>query len=210
MKNPLNCGLAKKYEYYAKLHCKQALPKIIYVRNMIEKIIYTAKESFSKNPFVYIVAIFLFCWLFKSDSIYGVSFILFLASLIVIGNKYINNKHEEFIIVTDFSGAIKELDTLIADSIQEYMIMSGLAQTDYITDKLETQIRTESSKLVTAKLSTALYKKLCYQYSEESVYTVIAARIYLIIMNFTIQTNQKSRNNDTVTELNKHNQVSLF
>ena len=138
-------------------------------------------------------------------------FILFLVSLVVIANKFVNNKHEEFILTTDFSIAIKELDSLISDCIQEYMVMNGLANTTYINDKLETQIRKETTNLVTAKLSNTLFKKLSYLYNEESVYTVIAARIYIIIMNFTIQTNEKARNNEVVTEINKQNkQVSLF
>ena len=146
-----------------------------------------------------------------TDSASVIALALFLVAIIVIANKFVNNKHEEFILTTDFSIAIKELDSLISDCIQEYMVMNGLANTTYINSKLETQIRTETTNLVTAKLSNTLYKKLAYLYNEEAVYTVIAARIYIIIMNFTIQTNEKARNNEVVTEINKQNdQVSLF
>ena len=165
---------------------------------------------FSESWIIIIILIFILSSIF-TDSLYKVSFVLFLLSLIVIANKFVNNKHEEFILTTDFSVSIKELDSLISDCIQEYMVMNGLANTTYINTKLEEQIRSETTNLVTAKLSNTLYKKLSYLYNEDAVYTVIAARIYIIIMNFTIQTNEKARNNEVVTEINKqNNQVSLF
>ena len=210
MTNPIGSGLIKKYYFYIKEYFRNLIPKINSIKNKIGDIISIFKDSFSKNPFIYIAIFFILSFLI-CDSIYKISFILFLVSLVVIANKFVNNKHEEFILTTDFSIAIKELDSLISDCIQEYMVMNGLANTTYINDKLETQIRKETTNLVTAKLSNTLFKKLSYLYNEESVYTVIAARIYIIIMNFTIQTNEKARNNEVVTEINKQNkQVSLF
>ena len=196
MSNPIGSGLIKKYTFY--------------IKNNIGDLIDLLKDNFNNSPFVYITIVFILSYIF-TDSIYKVSFVLFLLSLIVIANKFVNNKHEEFILTTDFSVSIKELDSLISDCIQEYMVMNGLANTTYINTKLEEQIRSETTNLVTAKLSNTLYKKLSYLYNEDAVYTVIAARIYIIIMNFTIQTNEKARNNEVVTEINKqNNQVSLF
>lgn len=211
MTNPIGSGLIKKYSFYMKEFLNSKLkPTISKVRSKVGDIILLLKENFTKEPFVYLTIIFLLSLLF-SISIYKIGFVLFLVALIILGNKFINNKHEEFILTTDFSSAIKELDSLISDCIQEYMVMNGLANTTYINDKLETQIRTQTTNLVTAKLSNTLFKKLSYLYNEEAVYTVIAARIYIIIMNFTIQTNEKARNNEVVTEINKQNsQTSLF
>lgn len=210
MSNPIGSGLIKKYTFYIKNFFNNLIPKIDSIKNNIGDLIDLLKDNFNNSPFVYITIIFILSYIF-TDSIYKVSFVLFLLSLIVIANKFINNKHEEFILTTDFSVSIKELDSLISDCIQEYMVMNGLANTTYINTKLEEQIRSETTNLVTAKLSNTLYKKLSYLYNEDAVYTVIAARIYIIIMNFTIQTNEKARNNEVVTEINKqNNQVSLF
>lgn len=210
MSNPIGSGLIKKYTFYIKNFFNNLIPKIDSIKNNIGDLIDLLKDNFNNSPFVYITIIFILSYIF-TDSIYKVSFVLFLLSLIVIANKFVNNKHEEFILTTDFSVSIKELDSLISDCIQEYMVMNGLANTTYINTKLEEQIRSETTNLVTAKLSNTLYKKLSYLYNEDAVYTVIAARIYIIIMNFTIQTNEKARNNEVVTEINKqNNQVSLF
>lgn len=210
MSNPIGSGLIKKYTFYIKNFFNNLIPKIDSIKNNIGDLIDLLKDNFNNSPFVYITIIFILSYIF-TDSIYKVSFVLFLLSLIVIANKFVNNKHEEFILTTDFSISIKELDSLISDCIQEYMVMNGLANTTYINTKLEEQIRSETTNLVTAKLSNTLYKKLSYLYNEDAVYTVIAARIYIIIMNFTIQTNEKARNNEVVTEINKqNNQVSLF
>jgi len=210
MSNPIGSGLIKKYTFYIKNFFNNLIPKIDSIKNNIGDLIDLLKDNFNNSPFVYITIVFILSYIF-TDSIYKVSFVLFLLSLIVIANKFVNNKHEEFILTTDFSVSIKELDSLISDCIQEYMVMNGLANTTYINTKLEEQIRSETTNLVTAKLSNTLYKKLSYLYNEDAVYTVIAARIYIIIMNFTIQTNEKARNNEVVTEINKqNNQVSLF
>lgn len=211
MTNPIGSGLTKKYVFYIKeFYNNKLIPFITTVKNKVGDLVALLKESFTKNPYVYLIVIFLLSMLFF-NSIYKIGFVLFLVSIIILANKFINNKHEEFILTTDFSIAIKELDSLISDCIQEYMVMNGLANTTYINSKLETQIRTETTNLVTAKLSDTLFKKLSYLYNEEAVYTVIAARIYIIIMNFTIQTNEKARNNEVVTEINKQNsQTSLF
>lgn len=210
MTNPLGTGLAKKYMFYIKEYINRLIPIIANTKNKISDFIAALKENFSKNPYVYLCVFFMIS-VALTDSASVIAFALFLVAIIVIANKFVNNKHEEFVLTTDFSVAIKELDSLISDCIQEYMVMNGLANTTYINTKLETQIRTETTNLVTAKLSNTLYKKLAYLYNEEAVYTVIAARIYIIIMNFTIQTNEKARNNEVVTEINKQNdQVSLF
>ena len=210
MSNPIGSGLIKKYTFYIKNFFNNLIPKIDSIKNNIGDLIDLLKDNFNNSPFVYITIVFILSYIF-TDSIYKVSFVLFLLSLIVIANKFVNNKHEEFILTTDFSVSIKELDSLISDCIQEYMVMNGLANTTYINTKLEEQIRSETTNLVTAKLSNTLYKKLSYLYNEDAVYTIIAARIYIIIMNFTIQTNEKARNNEVVTEINKqNNQVSLF
>ena len=110
--------------------------------------------------------------------------------------KYISFLIDRFYLTKDFSNGIKQLDILIADSIQEYCLMNGMIGTTFISDNEETKLRNEVTNLVVAKLSDQLIIKLKTQYNANSVHEIIATRIYIIVMNFVSDINKDKPSSD--------------
>ena len=131
------------------------------------------------------------------DNLFVNSLIVFCAALISVLVKYLNFKEDQFYLTTDFSSAMKDLDALISDCIQEYMLMNDLQNPVYINDVTETKIREEVINLVIAKLSKRLLNKLSIAYNPEVVHKVIAIRVYIIVMRLIVEINKDKETNTT-------------
>lgn len=124
----------------------------------------------------------------------------FIAILFCLINKYISLQRDRFYLTRDFSSAIKQLDDIIAECMTEYTIFNNYDKEDsYITEAEQDKIREELTNMVSSKISNVLIKKLSLYYNSESIYTIIAMKINVFIMNYVI-TNNKISDSKTIKQ----------
>ena len=157
-------------------------------------------DYFNKRGIISIILIALLVNFFYPD------YTTYIAVLAVIGicmnlfNKYLNTQRDIILLRKNLSTITAELDEIIGESLQEFLIMNSYDGDIYITPEIETKIRQSVADLVSARLSPAMIHKLCFKYNEESVYTLIASRINIIIMQYTIQNNRDLDNKKMHTQ----------
>ena len=87
----------------------------------------------------------------------------------------------------------KMLDKLIDECLTDYLASNPeYINAEYITDKMELQMRTQIGDLISARLSEALYDKLALYYNKLTIPSIIADKIYLKVTAYVIKINSKS------------------
>ena len=83
------------------------------------------------------------------------------------------------------------LDKLIQETFEEYIILNeAYKNIDFINSDEEKRLCSELSKVVAARISEAMFEKMSLVYNKDQIPTVIGNKIYLTIMNYSINTNK--------------------
>ena len=195
-KNLIGTSVVSRKIFQIKEWIKIHTPSIVSILEFIKHTIDSFIQLYNNYRFI----VLFFFWIilnlvYKDYYALNTIAILFVASLSLVA-KYTNFLTDRFFLVKDFSNGIKQLDVLIADCIHEYCLMNGLVSLTFISDAEETKMRTEVTNMVVAKLSHQLMLKLKTQYNENVVHEIIATRVYIIVMNFTIDINKDKPSSD--------------
>ena len=106
--------------------------------------------------------------------------------------RYLNRKNAlnvyEINIAYNTDDLETKLDQIIQDAITEYAALNISYQNDvYINDKMQDEIRQSVSEDVNNKLSDTMLNKLALLYKTDKIADIIATKIYMAVMLFTIQ-----------------------
>lgn len=114
----------------------------------------------------------------------------------IIGNLLIEIKK---IKINEFSSNINSkidektfelLDKIIEESFSEYIILNvEYKDIEYVDNKLEKEITTNVSHLVAERLSKTLINKISLVYNVDNLPKLIAEKVYLHTLNYTINKN---------------------
>lgn len=87
------------------------------------------------------------------------------------------------------------LEYLIQDCFNDYKIKNLEYKTDeYITPEKEDKIRKDLAGIVTGRLSSATLDKLSLFYNIDSIASILADKIYIIVMDYVVDHNSKLNN----------------
>ena len=91
----------------------------------------------------------------------------------------------------DENEIIKHLDYLITEGIEEYILLhiNPNDNIHYINSKLETEIIDYLKKEIPERISSVLYDKLTFMYSEKYIGEFIGKRIYLSVTQYVLDFN---------------------
>lgn len=82
------------------------------------------------------------------------------------------------------------LDKIIEESFSEYIILNvEYKDIEYVDNKLEKEITTNVSHLVAERLSKTLINKISLVYNVDNLPKLIAEKVYLHTLNYTINKN---------------------
>lgn len=115
---------------------------------------------------------------------------------------YIKIQKDKFYLTQDYSKILEEVDKLISDCLTEYAIFDGYDGTRYINAKEEEKIKENISTMVSARISQSLLDRLAIAYNPDSVYTLIAARISIIILSYVVENNRSKNKEQTIPNIN--------
>ena len=86
---------------------------------------------------------------------------------------------------------LKLLDKLIQETFEEYIILNeAYKNIDFINSDEEKRLCSELSKIVSARISEAMFEKMSLVYNKEQIPAIIGNKIYLTIMNYSMNTNK--------------------
>lgn len=85
------------------------------------------------------------------------------------------------------------LDSIIANSISEYVIMNGIDQSTYIDTESEKELKTFVTKSVSERMSDALYQRVNMVFAEESIPDIIAKRVFIKTSLYVANNNSASK-----------------
>ena len=192
MKHSLGYNWFYRHWFALKEWFKLQIPKckrfLASMKNLIDNFI----EMYKSYAYVILLWVWCISVLVSPENVLFSSCMILIVALLTLLNRHFSFKEEKFYLTTDFSKSIQELDALIAECIQEYLVMNGMGSKTFFTSKEEDMLRDETTNMVSAKMSKPLYAKLCASYNKEIIYNVIGSRIYMIIMRFVTETNTKS------------------
>lgn len=130
--------------------------------------------------------------------IFMIAVVVFLITIIT-ENKKENAKWEQYKLNIETLNTAcvediqKMLDKLIDECLTDYLASNPeYINAEYITDKMELQMRTQIGDLISARLSEALYDKLALYYNKLTIPSIIADKIYLKVTAYVIKINSKS------------------
>lgn len=87
------------------------------------------------------------------------------------------------------------LEYLIQDCFNDYKIKNLEYKIDeYITPEKEAKIRKDLAEIVTNRLSSATLDKLSLFYNIDSIASILADKIYIIVMDYVVDHNSKLNN----------------
>lgn len=126
--------------------------------------------------------------------------IVILAILVVylIGNKFAKsyddrNKREisllEMSVVNSISELNTTIDTIISESLSEYVTINGISGILYIAPELEDEIREAVMKAVSSRISNTLLNRIKLFYQPELIPEVIAKKIFLAVSIYVASVN---------------------
>ena len=82
------------------------------------------------------------------------------------------------------------LDKMIMESFEEYMILNeSFNDVQFLSRDMEEKISHGVNAVVSRKLSDIFKIKLATYYNEENIPEIIAQKIYILVMNYSIKTN---------------------
>lgn len=97
------------------------------------------------------------------------------------------NKELELLLNLDLNESGNILDQIINDIFSEYIILNIEIKYEIINSQLENKIWNEVCELVYKRISPLLYKKLCIIWNENELTDIIAKKVYLLCINYSIQ-----------------------
>lgn len=212
MKNKIGVSALSHTIFNIKEWWRMRRPTIGGIKSSIKNCVDSFVQLYVDYTYIMLALLWILMNVLKPEFIVFNSFFVLCIACISIVVKYLKFTENKFYMTTDFSSAIKELDNLISDCIQEYMLMNDMQDPVYINDVLENRLREEVINLVIAKLSKRLLNKLTVVYNEEVVHKVIAIRVYIIIMRLVIEIN-KDKDSNSVNEqqeINKSFDLSKY
>ncbi len=137
--------------------------------------------------------------IFVMGGIIGVLFVALLIILVIGINSYNENKqallelqrYEINVSTFPFGESMSNaLENFIAECFDDYrvkyLVPSQDGNPEYVTDEKEAEIRRELVNLVTERLSPTFLERLALYYRAEHIGSIIADKIYLIVMNYAI------------------------
>jgi len=195
-KNKIGISSISKYTFRIKEWWRIHKPNKNNIINQIKFDIDNFIDLYNEYRFIILFIIWIILNIIYKDSIIFNSILILSVAGLSIIVKYLNFKEDQFYLTTDFSSAIKDLDNLISECIQEYTLMNDLQNPVYINDITETKIREEVINLVIAKLSKRLIRKLTITYNPEVVHKIIAIRVYMIVMRLVVEINKDKDANE--------------
>ena len=87
------------------------------------------------------------------------------------------------------------LEYLIQDCFNDYKVKNlAYKIEEYITPEREAEIRKDLVEVVTKRLSRATLDKLSLFYNIDSIATILADKIYIIVMDYVVDHNSKLNN----------------
>lgn len=97
---------------------------------------------------------------------------------------------------------IDHLDFLINETLEAYIILEVTPkQISYINSKLETEMTDHIKNEISDQLSPTLYEQLSIVYSRDYIPKLIASRIYMAVLNYTLSFNDPRTKNNNEEEL---------
>lgn len=208
MKNLL--GDSKSNIFKRKFNKKYNLYKNIIAKKLIE-LWFTfvwycdnINEYFSKRGIITTVILaFIVNLIFYNHTIYIIIFTIIICGMCLI-NKFLNIYKLKLYYSEKIPNTTEELDNIISECLMEYFFLNSYEGTKYINSEEETVIKREISNMVSSRLSETLIYKLSIKYREDSIYTIIASRINMLVMAYVIQNNGKLDSN----KINDNNKIS--
>lgn len=86
------------------------------------------------------------------------------------------------------------LDAVILRVFNEYIAFNiDFKDIMYITDELEKEILSTVSYTVSSQMSQQFFNKLCLKYNPDAITDIIAERVYMCTLNYSIQKNQNKK-----------------
>lgn len=85
------------------------------------------------------------------------------------------------------------LDSIIANSISEYVIMNGIDKSTYIDTESEKELKTFVTKSVSERMSDALYQRINMVFAEDSIPDIIAKRVFIKTSLYVANNNSASK-----------------
>lgn len=148
-----------------------------------------------QHSFYAIVVVTILSLLLFSDNKLIIFGFTFLASIIALGNKYINTRNLEFNMTINPAVGVNELDAVIQDCLAEYLIFNRYEGETFITNEEETKLQKEMMALVATRMSPTLVAKLRLVYQDDALYTAVGVRVVMAVMNYVITNNRVIDNN---------------
>lgn len=120
-----------------------------------------------------------------------ISIIIKKASLYLYLKTKLNDRTVTKDLFYDENEIIKHLDYLITEGIEEYILLhiNPNDNIHYINSKLETEIIDYLKKEIPERISSVLYDKLTFMYSEKYIGEFIGKRIYLSVTQYVLDFN---------------------
>ena len=130
--------------------------------------------------------------------------IVFISSFYLI-NKFINtinnkNSIELDKLIKDINiddSILALLDDLINETLDEYILLNvAPKQLVYINNNIQDEITNFLKEEIPNRISVAVLTKLCYKYSKDYIPELIGTRIYIAVLNYTLQFNTANVSNN--------------
>lgn len=113
------------------------------------------------------------------------------------------NKQEMDLLQISMTTTIDELnqtlDSIINDSIQEFVVVNNVQEAAYINPELEQEMRSIVMEDTSSRISIVLLNKLRLFYKDDKIPDIIAKKIFLAVSIYTAQ------NNSLINVTNKKN-----
>lgn len=103
------------------------------------------------------------------------------------------NKEELDLLKISMGNSIEEvntiIDTIISESISEFVIINNIQNSKYIGTDLENEIRQNVMESVSNRMSSVLFNRLRLFYRDDSIPDIIAKKIFLAVSIYTSNNN---------------------
>jgi hypothetical protein len=163
-------------------------------------------KLFSKLGFkIFIVTVILYITL-QSEFVVGCGVVLYLLTCMNRTLNIYNDKIQYEYFDIDIS---EELDKIINNCLSEYIVFNrAYEKATIITNEEENKITKEVCDMVLSRMSNTIKNKLLLYYNEYSFEYVLANKIYMAVMIYTVENNKTERNSN-VTMHNENKKINV-
>ena len=128
-----------------------------------------------------------------------ITLIVFIIAAIIFGFTFLlilreknNIKSFEVNVTTPLDDeAIKSLDKMIEDAMVDYLVINyGWKQGNFINSEDEKKLISEIAQVIENRISPILLDKLSFYYSTDGISEVIANKVYIKVLSYTIDNNK--------------------